>query len=108
MSMSTEKNSVAYEVLSPWAEADRIAFKRVTPRLDKLDGKNIGLLRNAKRASEPTLQVVEDRLKKRFPKASFIWFSNLKPNERATATEIKDDFEKWVKEVDAVIAAYGD
>jgi hypothetical protein len=106
--LDTNKTTTTYEVLSPWADADPIPFKGITPRIDKLDGKKIGLLRNSKRAAEPTLKVVEDRLKKRFPTASFIWFSNLKPNERAIAQDIRDDFEKWIKGVDAVIAAYGD
>jgi len=106
--MNVDKNGVTYEVLSPWAEADPIPYRGITPRIDRLEGRKIGLLRNPKRAAEPVLKVVEDRLKKKFPKASFSWFANLKPNERAIAQDIKDDFEKWVTGVDAVITAYGD
>jgi hypothetical protein len=108
MIMNMDKTSVTYEVLSPWAKADPVPFKGITPRIDRLDGKKIGLLRNTKRAAEPTLKVVEDRLNKLFPTASFIWFFNPKPNERAIAQDIKDGFEKWIKGVDAIIAAYGD
>ena len=103
-----DPKSMVYEVLSPWAEADPIPFKGITPRIEKIDGKKIGLLRNSKRTSEPTLKRVEEQLKQKFPSASFIWFSNLKPNERAVAQDIKDAFEKWIGEVDAVIASYGD
>ena len=102
-----DKDSV-YEVLSPWAEADPVPWRGINPRLPDLAGKKIGLLRNSKRAAEPSLKVVADRLKKRYPTIQFSWFANLKPNERAVAQEIKDDFEKWLKGVDAVIASYGD
>ncbi|HUT68030.1 MAG TPA: hypothetical protein VMW86_05735 [Dehalococcoidales bacterium] len=97
-----------YEVLSPWAEADPVPFRGISPRVDSLDGKKIGLLRNSKRAAQPTLQVVEERLKERFPAAEFSWFSNLKPNETAIEQGRKDEFEDWLKGVDAVIAAFGD
>ena len=76
--------------------------------LRDLAGKKIGLLRNSKRAAEPSLKIVADRLKKRYPTISFSWFANLRPNETSIAQDIKDDFEAWLKGVDAVIASYGD
>jgi hypothetical protein len=103
-----EKTNCTYEVLSPWAEADPVPWRGINPRLDKLDGKTIGLLRNSKRAAEPSLKIVEDRLKKKYPDIRFSWFANLRPNEMSVAQDIKDDFEKWLKGVDAVIASYGD
>jgi hypothetical protein len=105
--MPKETESV-YEVLSPWAEADPVPWRGINPRPADLAGKKIGLLRNSKRAAEPSLQVVADRLKKRYPTIEFSWFANLRPNEMSVAQDIKDDFEKWLKEVDAVIASYGD
>ena len=102
-----DKNCV-YEVLSPWAEADPVKFRGINPRPDGLAGKKIGLLRNSKRAAEPTLKVVEDRLKKRYPTAEFSWFSNLTPNQALTELPDKQQYEDWLKEVDAVVAAYGD
>ncbi|OGO30106.1 MAG: hypothetical protein A2Z29_07310 [Chloroflexi bacterium RBG_16_56_11] len=97
-----------YEVLSPWAEADPVPFRGISPRIADLAGKKIGLFRNPKRAAEPTLKVIEDRLKKRFPTATFSWFANTAANEMVTETRAKDDFEAWLKGVDAVITAYGD
>lgn len=103
-----DKTDCNYEVLSPWAEADPVPWRGINPRLTDLAGKNIGLLRNSKRAAEPSLQIVADRLKKRYPAIKFSWFANLRPNETSIAQDIKDDFEKWLKGVDAVIASYGD
>jgi ABC-type lipopolysaccharide export system ATPase subunit len=60
-----------YEVLSPWAEVDPIPLKGLTPRLPELNGKNIGLLINGKRASRPILSVVERKFKERYPTATF-------------------------------------
>jgi hypothetical protein len=100
-------NSV-YEVLSPWAEADPVAPRGINPFPESLEGKTIGLLRNSKRAAEPSLKVVEARLKERYPTATFSWFDNLKPNETLVAQGRKDEFEAWLKGVDAVISSYGD
>jgi hypothetical protein len=98
----------SYEVLSPWAEADSIPWRGITERITDLSGKKIGLLVNSKRTAEPSLKVVEKRLKEKFPDTSFSWFYNLKANEIAIATDKKEDFEKWLEEVDTVINSYGD
>jgi len=103
-----ENTNCVYEVLSPWAEADPVKFRGINPRPADLAGKNIGLLRNSKRAAEPTLKVLEDRLKKKYPTATFTWFANLTPNEALVELPDKQQFEDWLKEVDEVILTYGD
>ncbi len=102
------KTGAVYEVLSPWAEADPIPSRGINARVTDLAGKKIGLYRNGKRAAEPTLKVVEDRLKKRFPTTEFTWFANFRANEAIVEQDAKGEFEDWLKGVDAVIAAYGD
>jgi hypothetical protein len=104
----TNKASSDYEVLSPWAEADPIPFRGISPRVESLAGKKIGLLRNTKRAALPIMHVIERRLKEKFPTAEFMEFANLKPNEVITEQEAKGKFEEWLKGVDAVVAAFGD
>ena len=102
-------SQMQYEVLSPWAEVDPVPWKAISPRLSDLSGKKIGLLRNSKRAAEPSLQIVAHKLKKKYPDIEFSWFANLRPNEMSIAQDdLKDDFEKWLKGVDAVIGSYGD
>ena len=98
----------AFEVLSPWAEADPIQWRGISKRVSDLSGKKIGLLVNSKRTAEPTLKAVEARLRKRYPDSSFSYFFNLKANEIAIATNKKADFEKWLDELDTVINSYGD
>jgi hypothetical protein len=97
-----------YEVLSPWAEADAVPWRGINPRVSDLSGKTVGLLRNSKRAAEPSLKILSERLAKRFPGVKFTWFSNLTPNEMAIRQSFKDDFEKWLLGVDTVVASYGD
>jgi len=106
--MSPNTTGASYEVLSPWAETDRMPFRGISPRLDALAGKKIGLLTNSKRAAAPTMQVLKRRLTERFPGVEFTEFANLKPNEVITEHTGKDEFENWVKGVDAVISAFGD
>jgi hypothetical protein len=97
-----------YEVLSPWAEADSVPYRAITPRIDGLANKKIGLFCNSKRVAEPILKVVENRLKKKFPSSDFRWFFNRVPNTVITDHDKNGEFETWLKGMDAVIAAYGD
>jgi hypothetical protein len=96
-----------YEVFSPWAEADPVPLRGISDRVSSLANKRIGLLRNSKRAARLTLDVLEDKLKARFPTIEFSRFLFL-PNDEVTATGDLPRFEEWLKEVDAVILAYGD
>jgi hypothetical protein len=104
----TKKANSEYEVLSPWAEADPIPLKGISPRIESLEGKKIGLFRNSKRAALPIMNVVERRLREKFPTAEFTEFANLKPNEMIIEQDAKNEFEDWLKGVDAVIATFGD
>ncbi len=103
-----EKNDCVYEVLSPWAEADPVPYRAISARTGDLAGKTIGLFCNTKRVAEPTLQVIEDRLKKQFPTVKISWFYNTVPNETITEQPRKGEFESWLEAVDTLVAAYGD
>ena len=104
----TNKANSEYEVLSPWAEADPIPLRGISPRVESLAGKKIGLFRNSKRAAAPLMNVIERRLKEKFPTAEFTEFANLRPNEMIIEQDVKTEFEDWLKGVDAVIATFGD
>ena len=104
----TDKTGSSYEVLSPWAEADPIPLKGLTPRLSSLAGKKIGLLRNNKRAAEPILTVAARRLKERFPDIEFVWYRGTTFSVSEFEKDNWQKFEDWIKGVDAVVAAVGD
>jgi hypothetical protein len=106
--MSNYQENKLYEVLSPWAEVDPIPLRGISPRLESLAGKKIGLFRNFKRASRPILEVVERELKKRYSTTEYLWFDSIGNNVLETETENKEVFTAWAKEVDAAITSVGD
>jgi len=105
MSRSTSNNQ--YAVLSPWANVDPTPLKGIASRIGDLAGKKIGLFRNDKRGAKPTLDVVEAKLRSRYPTIQFIPFFR-RGNVSVADTEHMAEFEEWVKQIDAAIYAYGD
>ena len=96
-----------YEVFSPWAEVDPIPIRGMTPRLTDLNGKTIGLFANQKPMALPVLNVVERKLKERFPNVKISRYK-VPHDDQTTYTEGKAEFESWVKGVDTVITAKAD
>ena len=97
-----------YEVLSPWADVDPIPVRGISPRVDTLAGKKIGLFANFKRAARPIQSYVEKKLKERFPDCETSLFDSRLPNVTETETVNKEKFTAWAKDMDAVIGAVGD
>jgi hypothetical protein len=104
-----------YEVLSPWADAESIPKRGITPRLTSLEGKTIGLFENHKITAKPILDAVENQLKERYPSIKFSRYVSPQdtgpafgPPKQQKDSIYKDKFEDWLKGVDAVVAAVGD
>jgi hypothetical protein len=97
-----------YEVLNPWTEADPIPVRGISPRLETVAGKKIGLFANFKRAARPMAASVEKRLKGMYPDITTVLFDSRAPNVTETETNNKAKFQAWAKEVDAVILMVGD
>jgi hypothetical protein len=108
--VQAEKDSpeYLYEVLSPWADVDPIPLRGISPRLDTLAGKKIGLFANFKRAAVPIANEVDKRLKDVFPDIETILFHSTAPNVDESETARKEEFAKWAKSVDAVVGVVGD
>ena len=97
-----------YDVLDPWAEVSPIPLRGISPRITDLTGKTVGLFCSVyKSASRPILDVIQERLKERFPTLKFSWFL-FGLNLDITETEEHSKFKEWLKGVDAAIAAVGD
>lgn len=107
--MSNSKSDGQYEVLSPWAEADPIPLKGISPRLKDLADKKIGLFCNSKRASKPIMTAVAEKLKERYPTSEINRYE-AEESFLIVQTEGKNKakFGEWVKELDAAIVAVGD
>jgi hypothetical protein len=101
-------NAGSYEVLSPWAEAEPVPLRGLSPRLDDLAGKKLGFLCNNKRAAPVILDVTEKILKARYPDAVISTFNARTFSVSALERDRKEEFDDWIKGVDAVIASVGD
>lgn len=106
--MENGKNESAYEVLSPWAEADPVPLRGISPRFEDMTGKKIGLFCNSKRAARLILGSIEKKLKERFSSIETSWYDSTIPNIPEIESENREKFIAWVKGVDAVILAVGD
>ena len=99
---------IQYEVLSPWAEVDPIPLRGISPRVDSLKGKKIGLFANYKPAALPIAQSIEKRLNTMFPDSETSLFHSRQWNVIESETENQDRCKAWAKGVDAVILVVGD
>ena len=106
--MTQNKTDTTFEVLSPWAEADPVALKSLSPRVDKLDGKKNRPVCNSKRAAPPILDVTEKLLKEKYPSVEVSRFNAKSFSVSSLEKERAGEFNDWIKGVDAVIAAVGD
>ena len=98
-------SGVQYEVLTPWAEVDPPPVRVISPRLETVAGKKIGLFANVKPAARPILDEVEKHLKARFPDVQTSVFQAVQWNRQQAD---RPRFEAWVKGVDAAVVAVGD
>jgi hypothetical protein len=96
-----------YSVLSPWAEADPVPLKGISPRLTSLEGKKIGLFQNFKQASKQITKTIEKKLKERYPGLETSIFDSTDQNVTVIETDKKAEFEEWVRGIDAAILLVG-
>ncbi len=106
--LDSTKHPADYEVMSPWADADPVPARGITPRLDSLEGKTLGLFANGKRAAVPMLQALERELKAKFPTLKTSWYKCSVFNTPEVLTFGREKFEAWVLGVDAVALTVGD
>lgn len=97
-----------YTVLSPWSEIDTSTMAGLSPRLDTLNDKVIGMFGDFMNSAIYMLQAVERELKKRFPKAKFSYLQYVTETTRIEEDEVfLPAFEEWMAGVDCVLSFYG-
>ena len=106
--MVTNNLSCQYEVLNPCGEVDPLPPRGLTPRIVSLEGKTIGLFANHKRAALPIQAMVEKKLRERFPSSKFSQYQSHHAIDTEMEIEDREEFEKWLGGVDAVVVAIGD
>jgi len=107
-SPAAKATETQYSVLNPWAEVDPIPLRGISPRLQTLAGKKIGLFANFKRASVPIAESVGKRLKSMYPDIQTSLFHSTDPNVTETETKRREEFIAWIKSVDGVVSVVGD
>ena len=105
---SRQATDFQYEVMNPWADVDPIPLRGISPRIDTLDGKKIGLFANFKRSAVPQARMVEKKLKGKFSNIQTELYHSTAENVNEMATGNKEKFTAWAKSVDAVVAMVGD
>ena len=108
MLFAMDSSSIKYEVLSPWGEVDPKPLKGISPRLDNLSGKKIGLFANYKRAALPIAGSLQKRLRAMYPDSEISIYHSPEWNVTEIETEDRAKFTEWVQENDAVILMVGD
>ena len=103
-----DSSNIQYEVLSPWGDADPKPLRGISPRLDNLSGKKIGLFANYKRAAIPIALSLKEQLESRYPDSTFSVYHSDQWNVIEIETENGETFRKWVEGNDAVILMVGD
>jgi hypothetical protein len=106
--MASVNGGNGYEVLSPWAEADPIALTGISPRLEDLANKKVGLFCNFKRAATPILRAVEQGLKERCPSLTTSWYRTSGPNTVEMEDGDGQKFKAWLAGIDGVVLSVGD
>ncbi|MCD8046147.1 MAG: hypothetical protein LUE90_05865 [Clostridiales bacterium] len=98
-----------YTVLSPWGEIDNTDVAALSPRLDTLAGKTIGMFAKFKHHDPVILREVARQLKERYPSAEFIHLQYPKDTaEIMNDPEFQPVFDEFLSKCDAVISGYGD
>ena len=105
---ATDSSEAQYEALSPWGEADPKPLKGISPRLDNLSGKKIGIFANYKRAAIPIAMSLQKRIKSAYPDSKVSIYHSDQWNVIEIETKNQDAFKKWVEGKDAVILLVGD
>lgn len=103
-----DSSNAQYEALSPWGDADPKPLKGISPRLENLSGKKIGIFANYKRAAIPIAMSLQERLKSAYLDSKVSIYHSDQWNVTEIETENKDTFKKWVEGSDAVILLVGD
>jgi hypothetical protein len=97
-----------YTVLSPWADVDPIQLRGISPRLQNLAGKKVGIFHNWKRAAKPVATSITKRLRTMYPDIQITPYDSTLPNVSEIETKYRDNFIAWAKGVDAAILVVGD
>ncbi|MGI5972029.1 MAG: UGSC family (seleno)protein, partial [Oscillospiraceae bacterium] len=98
-----------YTVLSPWAKSNHLEKFPISPRLESLKGKTIGLYASFKEYHPFFMRELERQLGERLPDTIFSHYTYIVDTcEIANDKENLPSFKKWLDSVDAVVGVGAD
>ncbi|MCC8079687.1 MAG: hypothetical protein LIO57_06485 [Oscillospiraceae bacterium] len=101
--------SEKYTVLSPWSDAAVEEQVGLSPRLNTLNGKTIGLFANFKGHSVTVLDVIAEKIKESYPDVCFTSYQYpIETTEIMLDNNYAESFKEWATGCDGIIAGYGD
>lgn len=101
-------NHAILEAISPWAEIDALAIRGLSPRLETLEGKTIGMLGDFMDLAMHMLHAVEEELVKTYPNTQFSYLQYTAENGRLDQDmAFRPTLDAWLETVDAVMWFYG-
>lgn len=95
------------DLVTPSPSEDEVEQKPLSPRVDSLEEKTIGLYDNGKSAGEPLLTAVQERLSERYPDAQFEWY-HVPHLNLIKEDDVQEDVKAWAADIDVGIGAIGD
>ncbi len=96
------------QALSPWSEIDASIIAGLSPRLDTLEGKTIGLFSDFMVLASHMLRTVEKRLAERYPTAKFSFLQYTVETAAIDSDEtFRAEFDAWAAQTDCILAFYG-
>jgi hypothetical protein len=97
-----------YTVLSPWAAVDTTQLCGLSPRLDDLNGKTIGMFADLFMVGIHMQENIEIELHKRYPdiRVKYIRYS-IETKRIEDDPVFKAEFDAWAADCDAILSCYG-
>jgi hypothetical protein len=80
----------------------------LSPRLETLNGKTLGMFGDFMNTATFMLQVVEEEIRKEYPAARFSYFRyNTETTDIAKDAAVAEEFAAWLQEIDCALVFYG-
>ncbi|MBR1781050.1 MAG: hypothetical protein IJ751_06600 [Oscillospiraceae bacterium] len=97
-----------YTVLSPWARVDTAQICGLSPRLDTLNGKTIGMFADLFMVGVRMQENLEAELRRRYPDVNIKYIRYTVETKRIEDDpEFRAEFDAWAADCDAVLSFYG-
>ena len=104
---AADSTGTRYEVLNPWGETASLKLTGLSPRLDSLEGKKIGLFANYKHSAIPIALSLKEWLGSMYPDSKINIYSSDQQTAREIDTKRSETFKSWARGNDAIILLVG-